>query len=104
MPPRAESLPHNGRFGILGVMTGPNVHADILTEEFAQAAARAGLGARRNALAHGHAVVFVDDCGRYVEERPDGKRFEIRLEPGIPRGSHLRIVGELLGDPPAPAR
>src|ERR1700688_1607357 len=44
---------------------------DILTEEFAQAAAIAGLRARQNALTSGHPVVFVDDCGRYVEELPD---------------------------------
>jgi len=70
--------------------------AHILTEEFAQAAADAGLRARRDALASGHAVVFLDDCGRYVQELPDGKRFEIRLWPGKPRESHLQIVGEIL--------
>jgi hypothetical protein len=69
--------------------------ADILTEDFAEAAARAGLHARRNALASGLPVVFVDDTGRYVEELPDGTRLEIRLEPGTPRESHLRILGEI---------
>ena len=53
--------------------------AGILTEEFAQAAANAGLRARRNALASGHPVVFVDDFGRYVEELPDGTKVEITL-------------------------
>ena len=62
--------------------------ANILTDEFAQAAAAAGLRARRNALAAGHPVVFVDDFGRYVEEFPDGRRFEIRLHPGAPHESH----------------
>jgi hypothetical protein len=69
--------------------------ANILTEEFAEAAATAGLRARRNALAAGHPVVFVDDFGRYVEELPDGTRLEIRLQPGISRETHLRILGEI---------
>jgi hypothetical protein len=69
--------------------------ANILTEEFAQAAATAGLRARRNALAAGHPVVFVDNIGRYVEELPNGTRFEIRLQPGTTRESHLEILGEL---------
>jgi hypothetical protein len=70
--------------------------ANILTEEFARAAAVAGLRARQNALAAGHPVVFVDDFGRYVEELPDGRRLEIRLQPGTPRESHLHVLGELL--------
>lgn len=69
--------------------------AHILTEEFAKAAVNAGLQARRSALAAGHSVVFVDDCGRYVEELPDGTRHEIRFRPGTPRESHLEIVGAL---------
>ena len=70
--------------------------ANILTDEFAQAAAAAGLRARRIALAAGHPVVFVDDLGRYVEELPDGRRFEIRLLPGAPRESHKQILGEIV--------
>jgi hypothetical protein len=69
--------------------------ANILTEEFAEAAARAGLRARRHALASGLPVVFVDDAGRYVEELPDGTMLAIRLEPGTPRETHLRILGEI---------
>ena len=69
--------------------------ANILTEEFAQAAATAGLRARRNALAAGHPVVFVDGFGRYVEELPDGTQLEVRLRPGNPRESHLQILGEI---------
>jgi hypothetical protein len=67
----------------------------VLSEEFAQAAEAAGLRARRLALAAGHPVVFVDHLGRYVEELPDGRRFEIRLKPGTPRESHLQVIGEL---------
>jgi len=70
-------------------------HAEILTEEFAHAAAAAGLRARQSALAAGHPVVFVDNFGRYVEEFPDGTRLEVHLEPGNTRESHLRILGEL---------
>ena len=70
--------------------------ANILSDEFAQAAALAGLQARQAALAAGHPVVFVDDVGRYIQELPDGRRFEIRLQPGVPRESHLHVIGELL--------
>jgi hypothetical protein len=67
----------------------------ILSEEFALAAAKAGIRARENALASGNPVVFIDNRGRYVEERPDGRRFEVRLAPGVPRESHPLVVGEL---------
>ena len=67
----------------------------ILTEEFAQAAVTAGLRARQNALAAGHAVVFVDDCGRYVEELPDGTRLEVRFRPGKPREFHIEVLGQI---------
>jgi len=69
--------------------------AKILSDEFAQAAATAGLQARQAALAAGHPVVFLDSFGRYVQEMPDGSRFEIRLRPGVPRESHLHVIGEL---------
>ena len=81
---------------IIGVMSTVN----IFTPEFAQAATDAGLRARETALAAGHPVVFRDTFGRYVEEFPDGKRLEIRFQPGAPRESHLFVLGEL----PAPAR
>ena len=67
----------------------------ILSDEFALAAAAAGFRARQKALAAGHSVVFVDDLGRYVEEMPDGRKFEIRLVPGAPRESHVVVLGEL---------
>lgn len=69
--------------------------ANILSEEFAKAAAAAGLRARQSALAAGHPVVFVDDFGRYVKELPDGRLLEIRLQPGTPRESHVLVLGEL---------
>ena len=68
---------------------------DILSDEFAQAAAAAGLRARQTALAAGHSVIFVDELGRYVQELPDGRLFEVRLLPGEPRESHVQILGEL---------
>ena len=55
--------------------------ANILSDEFAQAAAAIGLRARRDALASGHAVVFLDKLGRYIQELPDGSRQEVHLEP-----------------------
>ena len=68
---------------------------NILSEEFAQAAAAAGLRARKAALASGHPVVFVDEVGRMVQEFPDGRRFEVCLEADQPRESHVRVVREL---------
>lgn len=67
----------------------------ILTDEFAQAAAAAGLQARKIALAAGHPVVFVDDSGRYVRELPNGTKQEIRFRPGTRRESHIEILSEL---------
>ena len=71
------------------------VHASILTDDFAQAASQAGLRARQAAFAAGHAVVFVDAAGRCVEEWPNGRRFEIRLDPSQPRESHRVVLREL---------
>ena len=59
----------------------------ILTDESALVVARAGSLARQMALAAGHPVVFIDSAGRYVEERPSGRRYEIRLDP-----SHVNPV------------
>ncbi|MEO8657230.1 MAG: MmgE/PrpD family protein [Bryobacteraceae bacterium] len=67
----------------------------ILPDEFEEAAAMAGLRARQNALAAGHSVVFVDESGRYVQELPDGRRFEIRLQAGNPQVSHVVVLREL---------
>ncbi len=68
---------------------------DILGDAFAQAAAEAGLRARREALAAGHAVVYIDDLDRCIQELPDGRRFEVHLQPGAPRDSHVRMLREL---------
>jgi hypothetical protein len=92
---RFPIIRQNGTLSENCAILGQMPTANILTEEFAQAAAAAGLRARRNALAAGHTVVFVDDFGRYVEELPDGTRLEIRLRPGEKRESHLQILGEL---------
>ncbi len=67
----------------------------ILTDDFAQAAATAGRLARLDALTSGHSVVFLDHRGRYVEELPDGRRFEIRLDANHPRESHRMVVCEM---------
>lgn len=56
------------------------VHTSILTSEFVRDAQAATRQAREAALAAGHSVFFKDDAGRYVEELPDGRRFEVRLE------------------------
>jgi hypothetical protein len=74
---------------------------DILGDDFAHAAMEAGLRARLHALAAGHTAVYLDDLDRCVEELPDGRRFEVELQPGAPRDSHIPIIRELpasLGD------
>ena len=68
---------------------------NILGDDFARAAAQAGLRARTDALTAGKMVVYIDDLDRYVEELPDGRRFEVRLEPETPRDSHICILREL---------
>jgi hypothetical protein len=68
---------------------------NILDDDFAQAAAEAGLQARRDALTAGKAVVYIDDLDRYVQELPDGRRFEVRLRPEAPRDSHICILREV---------
>ena len=67
----------------------------ILTDDFAQAAAAAGRRARQDALAAGYSVVFVDRYGRYVEELPDGRQFEIRFDPTRSRETHRLVLREL---------
>lgn len=42
--------------------------------------ANAGREACQEALREGHPVVFKDEQGRYVQEHPDGKLFEVRLD------------------------
>ena len=68
---------------------------NILGDDFARAAAQAGLRARIDALTAGKVVVYIDDLDRYVEELPDGRRFEVQLHPETPRDSHIRILREL---------
>jgi len=74
------------------------VHASVLTAEFAEAAAEAGRRARNEALPAGHALVFVDTSGRQVLERPDGRLFEVRLDPTQPRETHCTIVRKLTSE------
>ena len=70
-------------------------HGSILTDDFALAAAQAGLHARQAAFTAGHPVVFVDAAGRCIEEWPDGRCFEIGLDPSQPRESHRVILREM---------
>lgn len=67
----------------------------VLDDEFFAVVARACSNARGAALRAGHAVVYRDAAGRYVEERPGGRRFEIRFDRARPRESHIVIVEEL---------
>lgn len=68
---------------------------DILSPEFAKGVREAARRARREALAGGHAVVYLDPCGCYVQELPDGRKFEVRFLPGMPAESQVERVREL---------
>ena len=68
---------------------------DITSDEFADEIAMAGRQAREEALANGHAVVCVDEQGRYIQEFPDGRLFEIRFDPSQPGESHVVVIREL---------
>mgnify|MGYP000904866402 CR=1 FL=1 len=65
------------------------------TPEFHEAAARAGRKAFEETLAAGFPVFYRDEQDRYVMEKPDGSRFEIRWIPGAPSGKNYEIVREL---------
>ncbi len=69
---------------------------DITSDDFPQFVADATDEARRDLLAHGVEVVYLDpDSGIDVLERPDGRRFQIRLlSTGRP---YYEIVRELPG-------
>jgi hypothetical protein len=87
----------NSRARRRGIRHTKSVEAQgILSNDFANAAATAGLRAREAALAEGHAVVFLDESGRYIQEFPDGTKLEIDFKPGLPREAHLEVVRELL--------
>jgi hypothetical protein len=71
------------------------VEFNILDDEFLVAVEKACSKARAAALEAGHSVVYRDGAGRYVEERQDGKRFEIRFDKTLPRESHIVVLREL---------
>lgn len=70
-------------------------HSSVFTDEFAADAISALRAARDGALEEGHPVVFRDADGRLVEEHPDGRRFEIRLDPARPADSRRIVIREL---------
>lgn len=67
----------------------------VLNDEFFSTVVTACSNARAAALRAGHSVVYRDDAGRYVEERPGGNRFEISFDRTRPRESHIVVVREL---------
>jgi hypothetical protein len=70
-------------------------HDSILTYEFDKAAAKASWNARQEALATGHAVVFAGEDGRYLKELPDGRLFEVRLDPTKTGEAHCVVLREV---------
>jgi hypothetical protein len=71
------------------------VPLNLLSEEFSRAASAAWNRARQDALKNGQPVFFQGEDGRYILEQPDGKRYEIRFLPGVPRDANFEIVREL---------
>ena len=67
----------------------------VLNDEFFSIVLMACSNARAAALRAGHSVVYRDEAGRYVEERPGGNRFEIRFDKTRPRESHIVVLREL---------
>lgn len=53
--------------------------------------------AQAASLAAGVPIVYKDEQGRYVEEHPDGRIFEIRFRPEESGDRHVEIVRELPG-------
>ncbi|MCB1020162.1 MAG: hypothetical protein H6509_00395 [Bryobacterales bacterium] len=68
----------------------------ILSDEFAEKMAAAGRRARQAALDAGFPVVFLDGEGRYVQEWPDGRMFEVRFDPSASGDAHCVVVRELV--------
>ena len=66
-----------------------------LTIEFEKDAAKACWNARASALAAGHSVVFAGEDGRYLKELPNGRLFEVRLDPNKTGEGHCVVLGEL---------
>lgn len=69
---------------------------DIHSDDFVEAVVQAGQLACRSALEAGQSVVYMEASGRYVEERPDGRRFEVRFDSSKPRESHRIIVQDII--------
>ena len=92
--PPAAALAYRARFINCAILKGMTP-VDILSDEFAAAAAEVGLRARQQAFDSGHWLVYVDKQGRIVQEMPDGTKFEIRFLAGMPRESHIEIIREI---------
>ena len=85
------SIPTRQKHEIMKEMT----ELTVLNDEFFSIVLMACSNARAAALRAGHSVVYRDEAGRYVEERPGGNRFEIRFDKTRPRESHIVVLREL---------
>jgi len=71
-------------------------HDDIFSDEFDEAIRAAGARARRETLAAGVPVFYLDSAsGLDIMEHPDGRKFEIRWVPGAPRDRNYEVLREL---------
>ena len=71
------------------------VAPDFGSTQFDDAVREACHKAFTETLAAGIPVCYVDREGLNVVERPDGRRFEIRWQPGYPSGRNYEIIREL---------
>ena len=53
--------------------------------------------AQAASVAAGVPIVYKDQQGRYVEEHPDGRVFEIRFRPEESGARHVEILRQLTG-------
>jgi hypothetical protein len=70
------------------------VATDNSRPEFEDLLKEVGSRARAEAFAAGQPVIYRDQCGCYVQEFPDGRKFEIRFRPGASSESHIERVRE----------
>jgi hypothetical protein len=69
---------------------------DIMTGEFDKLVAGACDRARRETLAAGVPVFYLDkETGMEIMEQPDGRRFEIRYIPGAPGYHNYEVLREV---------
>ena len=71
----------------------------MFTPEMIQTVIQAGIDARNESLAMGLPVFYRDTKTDFdMMELPDGRKFQIRLIPGKPRGQNYEVIREITAD------